>query len=119
MFRMMIFWGTFLLAGNVFAQPSSFQQGPEQVGQTQTLAGKVIGAHQDLGRTCFIVLADQAKPGYEGMGGGGRFFLCQEDPTLSMGDTWQGKATQTGTRMLRVGPRMRVIPMYIETQTPN
>lgn len=115
MFKMMTLVTGLFLSQATLAQPS-FQQGPEQVGQILQLSGKVIGVHHDLTQTCFIVLADTNRPKWEGLGGGGRFFLCQQTPTLSMGDMFNGKVVQKGTRMLRVGPRMRVTPLYWETK---
>lgn len=91
-----------------------FLQGPESRGHTRNLAGKVIGIHHDPGRKCYIMLADRPGGGWEGLGGGGRFFLCQsKGQPLNMGQHWSGKGTQEGTRLHRMGPRRRVLPLFV------
>lgn len=95
--------------------PDPFLQGPEDVGHTRSLAGKVIGVHTDLDRNCYIVLADRAAEQWEGLGGGGRFFLCRsKNAPLAMGEQWSGAAVQEGTRLHRMGPRRRVLPLFVE-----
>ena len=105
--------GLLLLSGpSVAQQATDFLQGPEQKGHTQQGQGRVIGKHQDLGQTCYIILADQAGSLVEGLGGGGRFFLCMDKDTLKMRQMWRGEMEQTDTRMLRVGPQLRVTPVF-------
>ena len=91
----------------------TFLQGPEQVGEVRRLAGTVIGVHPGLEQTCYVVLADQPnRPQAHGLGGGGRFFLCGKRLTLEMGQPWKGTAKQTGTRLAKMGPRWRVLPLF-------
>lgn len=104
-----------LLPSLVLAAPpvDRFVQGPERVGQTQSLAGTVIGVHPGLETRCYVVRAD--RPGVaaaEGLGGNGRFFLCGPKLSLSMGQAWKGTAVQTDTRLARMGPRWRVLPLF-------
>lgn len=88
------------------ATAQQFQQGPEQMGATVYLQGRVIAIHGQ----CALVLADTARPGWEGMGGGGRFFYCA--PDMKIDQEVSGKGVQTDTRFARVGPRWRVLPVY-------
>lgn len=93
--------------------PDSFVQGPEKIGTSQRLAGTVIGVHPGLENRCYVLLAD--RPGVvaaEGLGGNGRFFLCGKTLDLSMGQAWKGTAQQTSTRLARMGPRWRVLPLF-------
>lgn len=91
----------------------SFVQGPEKVGTSQRLAGTVIGVHPGLENRCYVVLADRLDTkGAEGLGGNGRFFLCGRTLSLDMGQAWKGTARQTDTRLARVGPRWRVLPLF-------
>lgn len=107
-----------LVPALAFAQPAprsgdSFLQGPERVGEVRRVAGSVIGVHRDLERTCYVILADQAgRPEAAGLGGGGRFFLCDARLELPMGAAWKGTVRQTGTRLARMGPRWRVLPLF-------
>ena len=94
-------------------QEDPFLRGPEQVGHTRQVSGRVIGIHRDLERTCYVVLADQpGRPEAAGLGGGGRFFLCDANLELAMGQAWKGVVKQTGTRLARMGPRWRVLPLF-------
>lgn len=97
--------------GQDHALGDPFLKGPERVGHARDLAGKVIGVHRDLGRNCYIIQADRPTPGWEGLGGGGRFFLCTGD-SLAMGAYWKGQGVQDGTRLHRMGPRRRVLPLF-------
>lgn len=94
------------------AQGDTFLKGPERTGHSRDLAGKVIGVHRDLQRNCYIIQADRPTPGWEGLGGGGRFFLCTSE-SLSMGHYWKGHGVQEGTRLHRMGPRRRVLPLFV------
>lgn len=97
-------------------QEDRFLQGPEKVGEVRALAGTVIGIHPDPERTCYVVLADQPnRPQAAGLGGGGRFFLCDAHLELDMGQAWKGTAKQTGTRLARMGPRWRALPLFERT----
>lgn len=89
-----------------------FLKGPERVGHARDLAGRVIGVHRDPGRNCYIIQADQPGASRRGLGGGGRFFLCSRQ-SLSMGEYWEGHGVQEGTRLHRMGPRRRVLPMFV------
>jgi len=90
-----------------------FVQGPEKVGTSQRLAGTVIGAHLGPGGRCYVLLADRpGVPAAEGLGGNGRFFLCGKSLDLNMGQAWKGTVRQTDTRLARVGPRWRVLPLF-------
>lgn len=94
-------------------EADAFLRGPEHVGQVRQVAGTVIGVHPGLERTCYVVLADQInRPQAQGLGGGGRFFLCGQGLNLTMGQAWKGTVKQTGTRQARVGPRFRVLPLF-------
>ena len=91
----------------------AFLRGPEHVGQVRQAAGTVIGVQHGLERTCYVVLADRVnRPQAQGLGGGGRFFLCGQELQLTMGQAWKGTVKQTGTRQARVGPRFRVLPLF-------
>ncbi len=90
-----------------------FVQGPEKVGTSQRLAGTVIGVHPGLEQRCYVLLADRLNaPAAAGLGGNGRFFLCGDSLALDMNQAWKGTAKQTGTRLARVGPRWRVLPLF-------
>ena len=93
-----------------------FLRGPEQVGHVRQVSGTVIGIHRDLERVCYVLLADQpGRPEAAGLGGGGRFFLCDGSLELGMGKAWEGKVRQTDTRLARMGPRWRVLPLFERT----
>lgn len=83
-----------------------FQKGPEEVGHSSPLAGRVIGMHGG----CALVAADMPRQGWRGLGGNGRFFLCA--PDLAMGQQVHTDGIQVGTRWTRWGPRWRVVPVY-------
>lgn len=86
------------------ATPTDFQQGPETVGLVVHLQGQVIAWRDG----CALVLADRPQPGWEGLGGAGRFYWCQ----ASDAERVDGQGVQVGTRWARVGPRWRVLPVY-------
>ena len=89
-----------------------FYQGPGGVGSTQDLSGVVIGDHSTQEINCYVVLADKKEPNWAGLGGGGRFFLCQKILILNMNQIWSGRAKQIGTRQARVGPSWMVLPIF-------
>ena len=95
------------------AERESFLQGPERIGQERTVQGTVIGIHNDLGRTCALMLADLPREHWKGLGGGGRFFLCSPTLGFQMGQTWTGQVQQTETRRARVGPMWRTLPLFV------
>jgi hypothetical protein len=98
-------------AGNAMGQ--DFLQGPERVGQTRKLQGTVLGARPEVTRQCYLILADRLDlKQSRGMGGGGRFFLCGKRLHLQAATTWSGRATQTGTKMSRVGGAWRPMPVF-------
>lgn len=120
MIRSLMLVGLLALANPVMAQEAleadAFVQGPEAKGQVRALAGTVIGTHVDLERNCYILLADRPEEGWEGLGGGGRFFLCRpKGQALEMGEYWTGTGVQEGTRLHRMGPRRRVLPLFTPT----
>lgn len=88
------------------ALAQGFQQGPERIGAVEHLEGRVLGVHD----ACALVLADTQREGWEGLGGGGRFYYCADG--LVPGATVNVDAVQVGTRWARVGPRWRVVPVY-------
>lgn len=87
----------------------AFQQGPMQVGHTETLAGVVIGMRQQAHGHCALVLADQ--PGKQ-LPGGGRFVVCDAKPFTRIHERLTGQFQQIDTTQWRVGPRRRVLPVY-------
>ena len=95
------------------AQRESFLQGPERIGQERTVQGTVIGIHNDLGRTCALMLADLPREHWEGLGGWGRFFVCSSTLGFQMGQTWTGQVQQTDTRRARVGLMWRTLPLFV------
>ena len=95
------------------AAEDAFLQGPEQVGQVRSVQGTVIGLHADPDRTCAVVLADLPREHGQGMGGGGRFFLCSAQVEFTMGQAWKGQVKQTGTRRARVGSAWRTLPLFV------
>lgn len=105
----------FLLAPSLSAAAAddNFLQGPEQIGQVRRVQGTVIGLHVDPDRTCAVVLADLPREHGQGMGGGGRFFLCSAQVEFTMGQAWKGQVKQTGTRRARVGPAWRTLPLFV------
>src|SRR5690606_13990807 len=52
------------------AAAQDFQQGPGVPARVQRLEGRVLALHGD----CALELADTGRPGWEGLGGGGRFY---------------------------------------------
>lgn len=90
-----------------------FHQGPERVGRTVYVSGRVIGLRDD----CHLVLADRPGAAWRGLGGGGRFFYCSEE--VGPGQMVEGAVEQVGTRRARVGPRWRVLPVYRPAHTTN
>ena len=90
----------------LLASAQDFEQGPGAVGVQRALVGKVIGLQGD----CALVLADTQRPGWEGLGGGGRFFYCA--PRMEMGKQLEVVGIQQGTRRARVGPRWRTLAVY-------
>lgn len=100
------------------APADGFVQGPERVGEVRKLSGTVIGIHEGLEETCYVILADRDAKAWAGLGGGGRFFLCGR-MTLTLGQGWQGQARQQGTRLARLGPRWRVLPVFSLTRRPS
>lgn len=95
------------------AQQEDFMQGPERIGQERTVQGTVIGIHYDQGRTCALMRADVPREHWEGLGGGGRFFLCSSVMHYEIGQPWTGEVQQTGTRRARVGPMWRTLPLFV------
>lgn len=93
----------------LLASAQVFEQGPGAIGVQRNLAGKVIGLHGE----CALVLADTQRPGWEGLGGGGRFFYCA--PRMVMGKQLEVVGIQRGTRLARVGPRWRTVAVYHPT----
>lgn len=88
--------------------PQDFQQGPERVGQVVHVSGRVIGWRGE----CALVMADRPGEAWQGLGGAGRFYWC-DDTQASRID---GEGLQVGTRWARVGPRWRVLPVYEPAQ---
>ena len=113
--RLTLIVGLLALSGMALAQSrpavDEFVQGPERVGQTRSLSGTVIGIHGQPEGTCYVMLADRGDRAWAGLGGGGRFFLCGR-MQMTMGQAWQGRGRQTGTRLARLGPRWRVLPVF-------
>lgn len=100
----------FLISQGAYAQ-TPFQQGPGEIGRILHLSGKVIGEHYMLEEKCVLVLADRGeKEEMKGLGGNGRFFLC--NTSYSMGDYVEGKMQQTGIRRARAGAVWRPFPVY-------
>ncbi len=99
-----------LISQVTYAQPP-FQQGPGEIGRILHLSGKVIGEHRMLEEKCVLVLADRGeKEEMKGLGGNGRFFLC--NTSYSMGDYVEGKMQQTGIRRAKAGAVWRPFPVY-------
>lgn len=88
-----------------------FSQGPEQVGETMALSGTVIGIRNEIDRRCHVLRVDRA--GWpEGMGAGGRALICSPTMSLEIGQQWKGRARQTDTGWVRMGPRWRIVPLF-------
>lgn len=114
MLRLTLLLTILLASGLSAAAPrDDFLQGPERVGQERAVQGTVIGIHYDLGRTCALMRADVPTEHWEGLGGGGRFFLCSPILGFQMGQTWEGQVQQTETRRARVGPMWRTLPLFV------
>lgn len=114
MFREVLLLSLLLASSHsMAAQHESFLQGPGRIGQERAVQGTVIGIHNDLGRTCALMLADLPREHWEGLGGGGRFFLCSPNLGFQMGQTWTGQVKQTDTRRARVGPMWRTLPLFV------
>lgn len=90
----------------LLASAQVFEQGPGAIGTQRALAGKVIGMQGE----CALVLADTQRPGWEGLGGGGRFFYCA--PGMELGKQLEVVGIQQGTRRAKVGPRWRTVAVY-------
>lgn len=99
------------LAGSpAFAQ--DFQQGPGTPGQAVHLTAKVIGIQSEPMRTYTLMEADTGRAGWEGLGGGGRFFWCAPESSHAIGTQVEVKGVQVDTRRTRWGHRWRVVPVY-------
>lgn len=104
------------LAGSpAFAQ--DFQQGPGKPGQTVHVTGKVIGIQYGLTRVYTLVEADTGRKGWEGLGGGGRFFWCAQDASYAIGAQVEVNGIQVDTRRTRWGRRWQVVPVYATAGT--
>ena len=114
MFRVVLLLSLLLASSlSMAAEREGFLQGPERIGQERTVQGSVIGIHIDRGRTCALMLADLPREHWEGLGGGGRFYLCSPTLGFQMGQTWTGQVQQTETRRARVGPMWRTLPLFV------
>ena len=99
------------LAGSpAFAQ--DFQQGPGNPGQAVDLTAKVIGIQAEQERTYTLLEADSGRKGWEGLGGGGRFFWCAKDAPHAIGTNVEVNGIQVDTRRTRWGRRWQVVPVY-------
>lgn len=95
------------------ASADTFLNGPGRIGEAREVSGRVIGFQSYPEQSCYLLLADiPGRKGGEGMGGGGRFFLCDRSDFLSLHQQWSGAVHQTGTRRARIGPRWRVVPVF-------
>lgn len=111
--RMMLLVLLALTGTHPSAQAQDFFQGPGQLGETRALAGTVIGRHAGPDSPCYLILADGPRAG---VAGGGRFFVCTARPTLTVGQRWEGRGQQTGTRRAKLGPRWRTFPVFTPTR---
>lgn len=109
--KKVLFILAFVVSSPALAQ-QPFYQGPGEIGHKDTIAGTVIGIHSGVERDCYLILADIQQPGWEGLGGAGRFFLCGTRKPLEIGQAWNGRVVQKDTRMARVGPKWRPIPVF-------
>lgn len=89
-----------------------FQQGPGKPGQAVHLTGQVIGIQDQLGRVYTLVEANSGRKGWEGLGGGGRFFWCAKDAPHAIGTNVEVNGIQVDTRRTRWGRRWQVVPVY-------
>ena len=100
-------------SSHCFAQNSSFLQGPERFQIEHGISGTVLTQRTIDGKRCYGFLADHPAY-YPGMGGGGRFFVCGEKRALQIGERvrYSKAMQQTGTTRMKVGPRLRVYPVF-------
>lgn len=96
------------------AATDPFIQGPGRAGQVMLVRGTVIGQKDEMNRACYVILADRLDaPAARGLGGGGRFLLCNPPKSLGMGQEWSGRVRQEGTTRLRAGAYWRVSPVFV------
>lgn len=99
-------------SSQVAASESHYLQGPQKHTPSTSLAGTVITSRLLYGESCYGFLADRDEQ-MKGLGGGGRFFICGEKKALQLGEFRSYKnAIQVGTTQMKVGPRMRVYPVF-------
>jgi hypothetical protein len=92
---------------------SDFLQDQGKSGQVRSLSGTVIHKHPQIGRFCYLIIADtHGRPGSKGWASGENFFICGKFLSLCPPQPWSGRAKQTGTQEWREGSVWQSLPVF-------